>query len=559
MSTVFNRSRGNLKQYFESPEGFEKQLGKYDLKKKTLRSSGRYGCAGNGGVPLSRNISMNADSTIVAVDDSDTHTLVIGATASKKSRLVAMPTVKILQKAKESMIIVDPKAEIFERTSVSLQKSGYTVLSIDLRNPHLGNAWNPLAIPYDLYLKKGPNDIDRACEFVNDIANNLANMQSSTKDPFWDTSAASFFFGLIMLLIKYASERGLGSEYVNIRNIFKLRNLLCESFYVGQPPTSAIRYARSDPFIYSLLIGTLETAKNTQAGILTTFDQKMRTFAIQPSLLDMLASDDNIIKGVQNVPTAVFLIVPDEKTSYHNLVSLFVKQSYEYFIYAAQNSDCGGSQIRVNYILDEFSSLPTIADFPAMITAARSRNIRFTLFIQSKHQLDLRYKEEAETIRANCSNWIFLVSREIALLEEISKLCGTRRLADGAIVPVLSITDLQRLDKDKGEALVLSGRNKPLISNLPDIKSYDGDQFKRPTRTAQQRKEYGIDFDFEPPVKPEKQSELQSPRSSSFFADKKEDASFDPTISPKDSDTELSGLLWPAHKTDGTDETGNSA
>lgn len=79
---------------------------------------------------------------------------------------------------------------------------------------------------------------------------------------------------------------------------------------------------------------------------------------------------------------------------------------------------------RVNYVLDEFSSLPTIRDFPAMVTAARSRNIRFTLVIQSKHQLIQRYREETDTIQTNCNNWIFLTGRELQLLEEISSLCG---------------------------------------------------------------------------------------------------------------------------------------
>ena len=496
MSEIYNRSRGRLRHYFSQPDEIEGSLAKYNLETRSILPSGRYGCDGTGGVPLLRS---ETNPNEVAIDDSDTHTLVIGATASKKSRLIAMPTVKILESAKESMIIVDPKAEIFARTAESLKKSGFKVLTIDLRTPSLGNAWNPLAIPYKLYLKNGSNDIDRACEFVNDIANNLSNMQTAhDKDPFWENSAASFFFGLIMMLFKYVSQHKLSPECVNIRNVLKLRNVLCQNFYAGRTVTPAVKYAQSDPFIYSLLIGTLETARDTQAGILTTFDQNMRTFSIQPSLLDMLSSDDGIIQDIQEIPTAVFLIVPDEKTSYHNLVSLFVKQSYEYFIYSAQKEVETNSNLRVNYILDEFSSLPTIADFPAMITAARSRKIRFTLFVQSKHQLDLRYKEEAETIRANCNNWIFLVSREVSLLEELSKLCGVRRLSDGAIVPVLSITDLQRLDKERGEAIVISGRKKPIIATLPDIKVYDGNHIKKPHRTEQIRPSFEIGFDFGP-------------------------------------------------------------
>lgn len=176
---------------------------------------------------------------------------------------------------------------------------------------------------------------------------------------------------------------------------------------------------------------------------------------------------------IMEQPTAIFLIVPDEKTGFHGLVSLFVKQSYEYLVYKAQKTMGNGESIkcRVNYILDEFSSLPTINDFPAMITAARSRNIRFNLFLQSKHQLKLRYKEEADTIMANCENWIFLTSREIDFLHEISELCGD--VGSSQNKPLLSTSELQRLDKKSGEALVLHGRCKPFISKLADIDEFN--------------------------------------------------------------------------------------
>ena len=126
--------------------------------------------------------------------------------------------------------------------------------------------------------------------------------------------------------------------------------------------------------------------------------------------------------------------------------------------------------VRVNYILDEFSSLPTIADFPAMITAARSRNIRFNLFLQSKNQLKMRYAEDCSTIMSNCENWIYLSSRELELLKEISELCG--ECSGGNHKALLSISDLQHFDKGKGQVLVLTARRKPMISNLPDISFY---------------------------------------------------------------------------------------
>lgn len=421
---------------------------------------------GLGGVP----IVYDENSQKVYVDNSDKHTVVIGQTGSKKSRLIAMPTVRILGAAGESMIISDPKSEIFNRTFNYLKKQHYDIKVIDLRNPNNGNAWNPFSVAYSFY-KSG--DVDHAYEFLNDISINLTEIDKSSKEAFWDNSAGSLFFGLSLILFKYCLENNEPDEAVNIKNILELRNSLFET---DRPILNPIwTYAKSDRFIESILIGTVATAVETRAGILSVFDQKMRAFSVQPSLLSMLSHNDNSFDHLTEKRSAVFLLLPDEKTGFHNLVSLYVKQSYEYLIYKAQH--CLTSQkslgIRVNYILDEFSSLPEISDFPAMITAARSRNIRFNLFLQSKKQLQIRYGEDCDTIMSNCENWFYLSSREIGFLKELSELCG--ECNGSSRKPLLSISDLQRLNKRKGQVLILTARNKPIVSYLPDIDFYDQD------------------------------------------------------------------------------------
>ena len=426
--------------------------------------------SGDGGIPL----FFDKHTGKIYMDQSDRHSIIIGPTASKKSRLVAIPSVRLMGKAGESMIISDPKAEIYQRTAAYLKNQGYQVYVLNLRHPNEGSGWNPLMLPYMFY-KQG--DIDRAYEFANDIAINLTNIDKSQKEAFWDNSAGSLLFGLIISLFKFCKDNGVSDEYVNISNVLVLRNTLCSGSSMAIRGNALWRYLRADSFIESALIGTLETAEETRAGILSVFDQKMRAFSIQPTLLDMLAVNDINYQELINVPTAIFLILPDEKTAFHGLVSLFIKQSYEYLIFQIQemieNNETNG--LRINYILDEFSSLPTITDFPAMITAARSRNIRFNLFLQSKHQLKLRYGEETDTIMSNCENWIFLTSRELDFLKEISDLCGGIRGREH--IPVLSVSDLQRLDKETGEALVLSARFRPFISNLADISLYDNDDY----------------------------------------------------------------------------------
>ena len=98
--------------------------------------------------------------------------------------------------------------------------------------------------------------------------------------------------------------------------------------------------------------------------------------------------------------------------------------------------------------------------------------MRYFLVAQSLHQLKGRYHEDADTIKGNCDNWVFLTSKELDLLSEISSLCGSYYTPNGLKRQLISVSELQRLDKSKGEALIMHARQYPVISEIPDIDTY---------------------------------------------------------------------------------------
>ena len=454
-----------MKKYpgFITPQLFCRDLHRYHIKNARfdkLLSFHRF----HGGVPLMH------DSEHLYIDNSDCHTLIYGSTGSMKTRCIIMPSIIMLGKASESMIINDSKGELYYRLAGRLKNEGYNIITLNLRNPRLDNSWNPLIIPYNFYLN---GDIDRAAEFASDIANNLMKTDKvSNADPFWENSASNTMMGLIMLLFKWCKDHELSKDAVNIGNIFLLRHALFKD-NKNAKSSPLWEYASQDEMIYVSLSGAINAPSDTMSSMLSVFDEHLRALTIQPSLLDMLSNNDFDIADIINKKTAVFLITPDEKTTYHTLCSLFIKQSYEYFIYMAAQSESQELSNRLNYVLDEFSSLPTIDSFPSMITAARSRNIRFIIVTQSKSALTYKYSQEAATIISNCNNLVFFTSRELDLLNEISSLCGMQKNH----VPNISIYDLQHLDKDTHEALVMRGRSKPTLVNMLDIDKFDHKRF----------------------------------------------------------------------------------
>lgn len=414
------------------------------------------------------------------VDGSDAHTLLIGATGSKKSRLVVMPTVRTLAASGEGMVICDPKGEIYRRTAGYLEGQGYRIRAINLREPQKGDGWNLLQIPYQHFLN---DEIDQACGLINDAAVSLVPI--SGKDPYWDFSARDMLFGLILLLFHIAKEKKLKQDLVNMQSVLKLRE---EMFSTSSSSTimysSLWKYAEKYELVRMRLSGIVICPQNTMSCIISVFDQHMACFALQPQIVSLLSRSTFDLNELGFGKAAVFLIMPDEKTTYHKIITIFIKQMYENLIENAfKLTPDNRFDVRINFVLDEFSSLPMISDFPQMISASRSRNIRFMLVVQSKHQLRQRYESETDTIMSNCTNWMFLTSRETELLREISELGGYTGNNNDRLI---SISQLQHLDKDKGECLVFTGRKYPYIASLPDIDVYD--KREAPERPMELRK-----------------------------------------------------------------------
>ena len=265
---------------FESIERIKKTYSWFDLNTKKFSKESGY-C---GGIPL----MYDSNERRLYVDSTDTHSLVYGSTGSLKTRTIVSPTIKVLGYAGESMIINDPKGELYNRHAGDLRNLGYNLVEINFRDPSVGNSWNPLFIPFKFYLE---GDYDKAAEFANDIANNLMLSDRSSDDPFWDYSASDLLYGLIMLTFRYCKDHNVSINAVNISNLLNLRRIFFASKQQARNST-LWKYASEDELVAASLSGSVYAPNDTMNSILSVFDQHMRTFTIQPTLMDMMANND---------------------------------------------------------------------------------------------------------------------------------------------------------------------------------------------------------------------------------------------------------------------------
>ena len=389
-------------------------------------------------------------------DPGESHTLIVGDTGSGKTQGVILPLIYSCTRAEESMVLVDPKGELVRRMEPYLKSKGYKTIVLNFRQPHKSkDKWNPLGYVEQAY-KRGQHD--EAQMQLNDLLERLFHKRSSAdKDKYWNESAGLFGEGCFEL------SRKLGEE-LSIKNLLRWRyerlpNGTMQSCYENLPHDSKAFQSLSGYFGL--------TAENTKTCILSTFDQLIRLFKASTALTNMLSASSFDLDAIGFEKTAVFLVVPDEKTTLHFLAILFIGQCYEILLKEAEKYK-GKLPRKVNFILEEFCNMPKLNDIGPMLTAARSRNIRFHLVIQSYNQLIDKYNENiAKLLIDNCGNLIYLHSREQSFLMYLSEMAGNNEYGR----PLLSTSRLQHLQKN--EMVIFHNRCYPFITkNIPRMYEY---------------------------------------------------------------------------------------
>ena len=406
------------------------------------------------------------------------HALVIGATGSGKTTTFINPMIQLLGAADcgSSMVITDPKGELFDLHSKFLKDRGYNVLVLDLRDTYSSSRWNPLEPIWDAYqrylglgseirahldpmsdypeLKRMDGDgaenepwvewqgkayldaghckddisvarqkiYDEMYEDLSDLVSGLVPVQNE-KDPLWEKGARSIVLATCLAMLEDSADPTLGmtKEKYNLFNVSKAltdnannyKNL--REYFEGRSKLSqAYQLSRQ---VLSAPEATLGSYMSITMDKLTLFNDR--------GLCGLTSATDIHAERFAYEPTALFLKIPDEKDTRHALASLFILSTYKALIKVA--TDLPGQTLprNVYYIMDEFGNMPKIDKFGQMITVGRSRKIWFSMVVQSFVQLSNVYgKEVADIVIGNCGVKMFIGSNDTDTCKMFSEMCG---------------------------------------------------------------------------------------------------------------------------------------
>ena len=351
----------------------------------------------------------------------DVHTLVVGATRSGKSRCLVIPSICSIGLSGESMVISDPKGELFQYTNKYLKSLGYEVICLDYKKPQKSSKYNLLQ-PVINAVKE--NDMEKAESLAWDITNILVG-DGVSNEKIWENGEKSVIAVAILSVVLNNIEDYSKSkeEYQNLTNVYwfiaemnkKIEDKYPIELYIKDLP-------QNHPARALLSISEIAPSR-TRGSFFTSALTTLRLFTSK-SIYNITNSSDFNLEDIGRKKQAVFFILPDEKTTYYQIASLVLSELYE--ILVRQADERGGRlENRVNFILDEFGNFVKISDFTSKLTVAGGRGMRFNLFLQSFEQLDKKYgKEESHIIKSNCQNWVYLQADDEETLQSICNKLG---------------------------------------------------------------------------------------------------------------------------------------
>lgn len=419
------------------------------------------------------------------------HTLCVGTTSSGKTTRFVVPSLQIMSMtaSKPSFVVTDPKGELYDQCSSKFKKEGYDVRVIDLRNTFQSTQWNPLTYPYRMWHRSfkldkevkvhQPGDnpknynliLQRSFDFnttnwfefngvayvdrnylesdmkviskklqddtfstLNDICTTLAPVESA-KDPSWEKTARRLIHAVLLAMLEDSliPELGLTEEKYNFYNVYKI----CNTTDSGRDTYATLKrylFENRDKFskVPDLASTALQNAETTTKNYMGFVSSMVSLFSDTGISLLTSATEVDFV-NIDEKPTAIFLIIPDEIRVRYPLAILFVIQLYKRLVDKAQNM--GGKLKRnVYFMLDEFGNMPKFPEFGSIMTVGRSRGIFFELCVQSYSQLYQVYgQDEGKIIKDNCPIQVYIASEDTVTNKEFSELLGKKTIVEESV------------------------------------------------------------------------------------------------------------------------------
>ena len=335
---------------------------------------------------------------------------VYGASGSMKTRSFCMNHILQGVSRGESLVICDPKSELYEKSSEYLRDKGYTVRVFNLVNPENSDSWNCLCEVEGQELM--------AQLFVDVIIKNTTG--GGKGDHFWDSAEMNLLKALVLYV-----DKGYPPENRNMGQVYQLITLNSETALNSLFEVLPINHPAKAP--YSLF---KQASDSVRSGVIIGLGSRLQVF--QAELIKKITARDEIdLELLGQKPCAYFLVTSDQDSTFDFLASLFLSFVFIKLVrYADKNCEGGRLPVPVHVLGEELTACGTIPDLSRRLSVIRSRNISMSCVFQNLAGLQNRYPLNLwQEILGNCDVQLFLGCTDPLTAEFVSSRTGLASVA----------------------------------------------------------------------------------------------------------------------------------
>ena len=449
------------------------EAGVYDRDRNLVYSDkGTYGTAGfmskkemKGVLDLVPNIRKHhgtilgeLDGQVVCVPEEtrfNSNMAVFGASGSKKTRAFCVNM--ILQCASRSpmnsLVISDPKSELYEKTAEYLRDKGYVVRKFDLVTPKSSDSWNCLAEIEGQELMA-----QLMCDVI------IRNTGSERGDHFWDNSEMNLLKALVLYV-----EQSYPEDKRNIGEVYKLLCMSSEkelnALFEALPPTH--------PAIAPYNIFR-QASESVRGGVIIGLGSRLQVFQNR-DICNITAYDEIDLELPGKQPCAYFCITSDQDSAFDFLSSLFLSFIFIKLVrYADQHCPGGALPVPVHVLGEELTACGVISELSRRISVIRSRKISMSCVFQNLAALQNRYPyNQWLEILGNCDVHLFLGCTDPLTADFISARTGEASINVSSKAKQLSTWRISNYTPDYRET---SGVGRRKLMTMDEVLRMDIDR-----------------------------------------------------------------------------------
>lgn len=337
---------------------------------------------------------------------------VVGSSGTGKSRAVIRNALFQMIRNGESVVLTDPKGELYTDTAYLFESHGYEIKVLNLVEIEKSDGWNPMV------------DVVSHSEKASILAKSLIINTGTGKsgDDFWDNVAENLLKGLILYV---ALDENLTREEKNLAEVYRLITMENENEFCLLLERLPGTHPAKEPF-NTYLSSTESVRMSTRSGLAARLG-----ILQEKQVKDFFSSADmNLFLPVER-KCVYYVITSDNDMSKNMITALFftcLMRSVLSYADKRQDKKC---VVPVNFVLDEFNNVGKLgisadgSDFARFISTCRSRNINVIFAVQGIGQLQNKYDNYLwSDILNNCDTQIFLGCNDMITAEYFSARSG---------------------------------------------------------------------------------------------------------------------------------------